>query len=423
MELPVVVSSGHRDAGQTPGCCESAHAVSDSGPAATIGSPTWSVLRNLSELHVAITSTCNLHCSYCYAEVERPGRGFPLFSLELFRRLMDIVATFSRKTHIVISFHGGEPLLEAPGWYDEACTIAKRVLGDAGKRCRFILQSNLTLLRDEHVSVFVRHGVMIGTSLDGPEEIHDSVRGHFQATIRNLHRLREAGVFSGAIAVIHHHNWDLVPQVFEAYCALGIHSFHFNIASTVGHGGGLLALSEDQIYRVFCDDFDCMRHYGGTMIETRLLANLKRHVKPPTTQEFLADLRCDNPFCHAGINMVVVTHTGEIYPCGCAGTSGNMKNFYLGNILNSGCDLVLYQQQLRRFHEKSPKYELECRCCPARFVCEHGCPAYDANDPITPEHQCAATKRFEKYLSSLGREIVEHVASFGTSADEGPVWS
>ena len=148
------------------------------------------------------------------------------------------------------------------------------------------------------------------------------------------------------------------------------------------------------------------------MVETRLLAKLKRHVSHPGTSQFLAELRCDNPFCHAGINMIVVKHTGECYPCGCAGTSGNVRKFLLGNVWNEQCDKGFYVAQLRRFHGKSEKYELECRSCPARFVCEHGCPAFDFNDPVTPEHQCAATKRFQRYLDGYPRTILEQVAAF-----------
>jgi len=156
----------------------------------------------------------------------------------------------------------------------------------------------------------------------------------------------------------------------------------------------------------------CFRTYDGEVVDTRLLAKLKRHVENPTTQGFLSKLSCDSPFCHAGINMVVIKHTGEVFPCGCAGSSGNIKNFLLGNIRDEALSTDFYKTQLVQFHAKSDKYETECRTCPARFVCEHGCPAFDINDPITPEHHCGATKRFQKYLDSYPREVVQRVASF-----------
>lgn len=389
-----------------------ASTVGESSTVSALTPSNWSSLRNVNELHLELTSTCNLSCSYCYAEVERPGRNFPLFSLEMCQRTMDIVAEHSRKPHIQIIFHGGEPLLQSAQWYEAACTMVKSTLAAAGKTCEFGLQSNLTLLRDEHVEVFVRHRVSIGTSVDGPQAVHDAVRGKFASTVRNVHRLMEAGVFSGAIAVLHHHNWELVREIYSTFEAIGIRAFHLNVASAVGHGSGSVPLSEDQIFRILCDDFEAMRDYDGEIVDTRLLDKLKRYVARPSAREFLSQLKCDNPFCHAGINMVVVKHTGEIFPCGCAGASGNIQRYLLGNVLAPSTDAAFYSEQLRRFHAKTEKYERECRTCPARFVCEHGCPAFDINDPVTPEHHCGATKRFNQFLDRQPPEQIARIARF-----------
>ena len=325
---------------------------------------------------------------------------------------MELVARHSTKPHIEIIFHGGEPLLQSAEWYEEACRTCCEILHGVGKSCEFGLQSNLTLLKEQHVEVFVRYGVKVGSSLDGPREIHDSMRRGFDVTTRNIQRLIDAGIFSGAIAVVYHHNWDRIPDIYKTYQSAGIRAFHLNVASAVGNAEGAVPLTEDQIFRVLCDDFDSMLSYDGEMVETRLLAKLQRHVAQPGGQAFLSELKCDNPFCHAGINMVVVKHTGEIFPCGCAGSSGNIRKFLLGNVNDSGADRDFVKAQLLGFHAKTEKYERECRTCPARFVCEHGCPAFDINDPVTPEHHCAATKRFRQYLDSLAPGVVERVAAF-----------
>ena len=384
---------------------ESTHILSSKGN-------DWPVLRNVGELHFELTSVCNLSCSYCYAEVLRPGKDFPTFSLDRIRRAMEVVAASSRKAKIEIIFHGGEPLLHNAAWYEEACGIARATLAAAGKTCEFGLQSNLVLLRDDHVDVFVRHGVKVGTSLDGPREIHDRVRGRWQATVRNVGRLIDAGVFSGAIAVVHHHNWEHIADLYQSYHELGIRSFHLNIASAVGHGAGAVPLGADQILRVLSDDLEQMIRYDGEMVETRLLAKIQRHVTRPSASDFLSQLKCDNPFCHAGINMVVVKYDGSIFPCGCAGSSGNMKRFLLGTIDAVAQDGANWRSLLRGFHAKTPKYEAVCRTCPARFVCEHGCPAFDMNDPVTPENHCAATRRFREVLDGLDPSVLGRLARF-----------
>lgn len=374
--------------------------------------PSWRVLRNVSELHLELTSVCNLTCSYCYAEVLRPGKDFPRFPMAHVRRTMDLVAASSRKDHIEIIFHGGEPLLHEAAWYEEACTICRETLAAAGKSCEFGLQSNLVLLRDDHVDVFTRHGVKVGTSLDGPRDIHDRVRGRWQSTVRNVRRLVEAGVFSGAIAVVHHHNWDRIRDLYDSYYELGIRSFHLNVASAVGHGAGARPLGADQILQVLSDNLDQMIRFDGEMVETRLLAKIKRHVAKPGAADFLAQLKCDNPFCHAGVNMVVVKYTGEIFPCGCAGSSGNVQRFLLGSVEHTIVDVPSWKSMLVEFHAKPPKYEEVCRSCPARFICEHGCPAFDMNDPVTPDNHCAATRKFREVLDALPASTLKRLASF-----------
>lgn len=386
----------------------------------SLNNPGWGVLRNLSELHIELTNVCNLHCSYCYAEVEKADQQTPLFQIKDFTATIQRIAQYSRKPHIDLIFHGGEPLLQSAQWYDEACAIATQIFQARGKTVEFGLQSNLTLLQDEHIDVFLRHQVKVGTSIDGPPAVHDRVRGGFKKTVRNLERLRQKGIFSGAIAVIHLHNWTFVPQIYDTFYQLGIPAFHLNVASAVGHGAGATPLTSEQIFRVLKDNFDALVRYDGAIIETRMLAKIQQHLASPSAKEFLAQLKCDNPFCHAGINMVAVKHTGEIYPCGCAGSSGNIKKYLLGNILEpEGFNPEWWKQKLHGFHAKTEKYETECRTCPARFVCEHGCPAFDMNDPVTPEHHCAATKQFELYLRTIPVEILARVAQMGKKTAPG----
>lgn len=372
----------------------------------------WGLLGTVGEVHFEITVTCNLSCDYCYAEVAKPEQRGDLYPMEVYRRAIEILARHSRRPHLEIIFHGGEPLLENASWYEEACEFTQSTFDNHDKTCEFGLQSNLTLLQQEHVDVFVKYGVKVGTSLDGPKEIHDAIRGRFDKTVNNLARLREAGVFSGAIAVLHHHNWEQVPDIYDTFHSLGIGAFHLNVASAVGHGVGMIPLTEDQIFRVLCDNFTSLQQHEGAIVETRLLEKLRRHTAPPQTADFLTQLRCDNPFCHAGINMVIFRADGEIYPCGCAGTSGNLQNYLLGNITSPQLCKADYLDRLKEFHRKTDKYENECRSCPARFVCEHGCPAFDINDPVTPEHHCGATKRFEQYLRTIPSGELQRIASF-----------
>jgi uncharacterized protein len=364
-----------------------------------------SPFQNLNEVHIEITNMCNLSCDYCYAETLFPGKKTNLFTNELYRTTIEKLFGASKAKQIDVVFHGGEPLLHKAAWFEEACAFATEEAGRRGKTVAFSMQSNLTLLTDAHVSVFCKYGLRVGVSLDGDAEVHNKMRGAFDTTIKNLRILLQSDLFGGIIIVISHHNFDKLPEFFALLERLGVGTFHLNIASSVGRGAPVAHLGAEKTFQAFRDCVDGMLAREGRVIDTRMIRKISQFISPPKqTSEAFKQLRCDNMFCHAGVTMVAVQHDGGVFPCGCAGSSGNMKGFQLANVRDATEDRAHYFGKLEAFHAKKEKYYTECVRCPARFICEHGCPAFDHTDPITPEHTCLATKLLYEHLLSLDRD-------------------
>src|SRR3989344_264177 len=112
------------------------------------------------------TIRCNLKCKMCYQGQTRALRRQELNtndSFKIFEKLKDKVKT--------IKLIGGEPtvrddIFEIISYWDKA-----------GKK--IILHSNLTLLDDKKIETFKKFENVrdILTSIDGPKEVHDAVRG------------------------------------------------------------------------------------------------------------------------------------------------------------------------------------------------------------------------------------------------------
>lgn len=374
---------------------------------------TESVYRNINEVHIEITNMCNLSCTYCYAETLLPGKKQPknLFTNELYRQTITKMLSGSASSFLDIVFHGGEPLLHGAEWFEEACAFATNEAEKLGKKINFSMQSNLTILRDAHIEVFKKYNLNIGVSLDGDKETHNSMRGNFTNTAINIKKLQDLGLFSGVIVVISHHNWNKMPDFFKQLREMNIRTFHMNIASAVGRGNPMEHLGTEKTFRAFKDCVDCMLEYKGEIIDTRMIRKLSQFLNPPrNTDDAFKQLRCDNMFCHAGVTMVAVQYDGNVFPCGCAGSSGNMKNFKLTNIASrTEVTSSEYFETLKKFHAKKEKYYNECVHCPAKFVCEHGCPAFDHTDPETPENTCLATKRLYSHLQTIDRTLIEEL--------------
>jgi len=183
-----------------------------------------------------------------------------------------------------------------------------------------------------------------------------------------------------------------------------------NIASSVGRGASIDVLGSEKTFIAFRDSVTEMLAYEGEIFDTRMIAKINRFLEPPKEKEYMFQrLSCDNPFCNARVTMISIQNDGSIYPCGCAGSSGNIKKFKLGDIQAVSEISNNYLEKIKLFHQKKQKYNEECIKCPARFVCEHGCPAFDHTDFVTPENTCQATKWLYQYLLSLDLSSLQNL--------------
>lgn len=125
--------------------------------------------------HVAANTGCNLGCEYCYEEPDREMKEEQIdneYDLDL---IMERLEEFSEKyPGIDPGLHGGEPLLlpieDLRKLYERMYELYD--LSDPGRSPH--VQTNGTLITDEHIELFKEFDVSIGISMDGPEELNDS---------------------------------------------------------------------------------------------------------------------------------------------------------------------------------------------------------------------------------------------------------
>jgi His-Xaa-Ser system radical SAM maturase HxsB len=80
---------------------------------------------------------------------------------------------------LTIELHGegGEPLLNIDAVRRLVEVAQRRNKRSTGKQLRLVLHTNLTAMREEHAEWLLANDVRIVTSLDGPAELHDGIRG------------------------------------------------------------------------------------------------------------------------------------------------------------------------------------------------------------------------------------------------------
>ncbi|WP_248962909.1 radical SAM protein [Sphaerisporangium perillae] len=156
---------------------------------------------------------CNLSCTYCYQDPQRAA-GNITRHYDLDRMKAGLLAEGRR-----FSVFGGEPLMLPIDDLTDLLSWGYERFGGSG------VQTNGTLLTDEHITLFRRYNVHVGVSIDGPDELNDvrrlgSLTRTRQATERTfsaIHRLCEAGVPPSLIITLHRGNAspDRLPRLID----------------------------------------------------------------------------------------------------------------------------------------------------------------------------------------------------------------
>lgn len=151
----------------------------------------------LSLLTLQVTQQCNLRCKYCLYSGSYLNRTHSdkRMSEEIAKKSIDFYINRSCNTpELNLGFYGGEPLLE----FDFVKKCMEYVEEKAeGKKVRYNITTNGTLLNDGIVECFEKHGVSLMISLDGPREVHDKNRrfafndsGTFDVIMRNMDNIK-----------------------------------------------------------------------------------------------------------------------------------------------------------------------------------------------------------------------------------------
>lgn len=134
-----------------------------------------SFLEEFTSLHIfVITLRCNHSCHYC--QVSRVSENIQEYDMSFENLDLSIQHMFCTSSKsITIEFQGGEPLLA----FDKikyAVLKTKKENVSKSKNISFVICTNSTVFSDEILIFCKTHEIILSTSLDGPEFIHNANR-------------------------------------------------------------------------------------------------------------------------------------------------------------------------------------------------------------------------------------------------------
>jgi serine-type anaerobic sulfatase-maturating enzyme len=382
---------------------------------------------------------CNLDCEYCFflsKEMLYPGSRFRMADDLLETYLRQLIEAHARSPEVTVAWQGGEPTMMGLDFFRRSVELAERYLVPH-QRIAYTIQTNATLIDDEWAVFFKEQGFLVGVSIDGPREIHDTYRvdkggkGSFDRVMAGLANLRDRGVDWNALTTIHAANQDRGREIYRFLrdeCGARFMQFIPIVERATpqtlpianegwGQGvrgrplytqeGRLLterSISPEGYGRFLVDVFEewVRRDIGEVFVQMFDVALANWHGEPPS-------LCVHSETCGLAL---ALEHTGDLYSC----DHFVEPAFKLGNIKDKHMIELIASPQQRRFGlDKRDTLPRFCRECDVRFACHGGCPkdrfVDDPHGEPGLNYLCPSFKMFFHHIDGPMRSMSELLAA------------
>lgn len=207
---------------------------------------------------------CNLRCKYCYQNFERDnGQGADkVKDLESFKKRID------RK----FVLFGGEPLVTDKEKLEDLFKHGKKHFGGSG------IQTNGSLIDDDHIEMFKKYNVHVGISIDGKGKLNDyrwagnleKTRELTKRTSENIEKLINEGLSVSIIATLHRQNaseenLELFKEWLWEMNDLGVGSMRLHVLEQDGDNAERLALTMEENLKAFKEALEVSEDPDFTM--------------------------------------------------------------------------------------------------------------------------------------------------------------
>ena len=362
-------------------------------------SPYPGVLEQPRAFHLLAKPTgavCNLDCSYCFflsKEMLYPGSRFRMADELLEAYVKQLIEAHAGVPEVAIAWQGGEPTLMGVDFFRRSVELAEECL-QPGQRAAYTIQTNGTLLDEEWAAFFKDNDFLVGISIDGPRELHDTYRvnkagkGSFDQVMRGLSLLNDTGVDWNALTTVHAANGDRGREIYRFLRdECGARFIQFipiieRVAEAAEDGtvpwkswrdrplyvqeGEVVtgrSVSPAQYGRFLVDVFEewVRRDVGEVYVQMFDVALANWVGEPP-------GLCVHSETCGLAL---ALEHTGDLYSC----DHFVEPRYLLGNIKERHMlELVSSPQQTRFGLDKRDTLPRYCLDCDVRFACHGGCP-------------------------------------------------
>lgn len=300
-----------------------------------------SFLEGFTKLHLfVVTLRCDHSCHYCQVSRVNESRSLYDMSEETARKAVDLMFG-SPSPDLKLEIQGGEPFLHFERVRQVVELAEERsVLED--RNLQIVVTTNLVPMTEEVLEFCREHSILISTSLDGPQHVHDANRPRkgndsHARVLRNLERAREVlgPDRVSAVMTTTRLSLDHPREIVDEYVRLGFDSIFLRAISPYGYAvrtGEALRYETTQFlafYKAALAHIIEINRSGIDLVEVYAQILLTRMLTPFATG--YVDLQSP---AGTGIGAVAYNYDGDVYASDESRMLAEMgdKSFRLGNV-------------------------------------------------------------------------------------------
>ncbi len=358
------------------------------------------------------SSQCNMSCSYCFYCDEAEKRAQRSYGTMSAQTLKNVIRRTMLRSEGMIgyAFQGGEPTLAGLDFFRQAVEL-ERQYNKNNIRVDNSLQTNGLLIDEEWCRFLAREHFLVGLSVDGTEDIHDSLRrtGAGEPTFTRVCRAAETmdafGVDYNILTVVTPRAARNIRAIYSLYRDRGWDYQQYILClAPLGESAGESGYvpSPEEYGQFLIDLFDLW--YAD------LLRERQPYIRQFENYVALAAGRIPESCDQRGTCglQYVVEGDGSVYPC----DFYVLDEYRLGNFNTDRLDAIDEARRRIGFVERSEKLTLDCPECPYYRLCRGGCQRcreWDAGAEVYKNVFCEGYRMFfahsyERFMD-IGRQL------------------
>jgi uncharacterized protein len=379
-------------------------------------------------------STCNIDCRYCFflsKEALYPNDAHRMSDATLEAYIRQLLESH-RLPEVTVAWQGGEPTLMGVAFFRKAVALVEKHRRP-GQQVRHTFQTNGILLDDEWCAFLAENQFLVGLSVDGPRDVHDTNRvtrgghGTFDLVMKGWQQLRKHRVDFNVLCTVNSANQDHGRRVYQFFRdELGATWIQFipiveratPETIDVANLGWSAGPRRKRLLYTQTGSLVTHRSVGGEQYGRFLVDVFEEWVRRDVGRVYvqLFDVTLEAYFgryklcIHAPTcgNGPALEHNGDLYAC----DHFVEPRFKLGNIHETHMLQLLASPEQRRFgRDKLDTLTRQCRACEVRSVCNGGCPKdrFSNSQDGEPGHNylCAGLYRFFTHTRPAMQRMAE----------------